>query len=85
MEARGSARATQAEHGRDDEIRQALLPVDMLAGGTDGALVPRELEVELELHRAEVERVELAALTDCVLATAAGDALVARQLEVEHS
>ena len=32
-----------------------------------------------------VERAEHAALTDCVLATAAGDALVARQLEVEHS
>ena len=85
MEARGSARATQAEHGRDAEIGQILSPVDSLAGGTDGALVARELEVELELHRAEVERVEHAALTDCVLATAAGDALVARQLEVEHS
>ena len=85
MEARGSARATQAEHGRDAEIGQALSPVDSLAGGTDGALVARELEVELELHRAEVERVEHAAWTDCVLATAVGDALLARQLEVEHS
>ena len=88
MEARGSARATQAEHGRDAEIGQALSPVDSLAGGADGALVARELEVELELHRAEVERVERAehaAQADCVLATAAWDALVARQLEVEHS
>ena len=88
MEARGWTRVTQAEHGRDAEIGQALSPVDSLAGGADGALVARELEVELELHRAEVERVERAehaAQADCVLATAAWDALVARQLEVEHS
>ena len=88
MEAKGWTRATQVVHKCDAEIGQALLPVDSLAGGTDGALVAGELEVELELHRAEVERVERAehaALTDCVLATAAGDALVARQLEMEHS
>ena len=88
MEARGWTRATRVVHECDAEIGQAFSPVDSLAGGTDGALVARELEVELELHRAEVERVERAehaALTDCVLATAAGDALVARQLEVEHS
>ena len=88
MEARGSTRATQAVHECDAEIGQALSPVDSLAGGTDGAKVARKQKVELELHRAEVERVERAehaALTDCVLATAAGDALMARQLEVEHS
>ena len=72
----------------DAEIGQALSPVDSLAGGTDGAKVARKQKVELELHRAEVERVERAehaALTNCVLATAAGNAFVARKLEVEHS
>ena len=88
MEARVWTRATQIVHECDAEIGQALSPVDSLAGGTDGALVAQELEVELELHRAEVERVERAehaALTDCVRATAAVDAFVARQLEVEQS